>query len=120
MEEIKHESAKAAAEAARNAAKEAFTKQIEELVHMLDVSEDEKNRLLDNDDMSFHSAISFAMNAAMTMTPLTSSTASECDFPVSVSLPVSLPVSPQDVSGEANADVPLDVGVMSSHLYTSS
>ena len=69
LEEIKHEAAKAAAEAARNAAEEAFTKRMEELVNMLNVSEDEKNRLLDNEDMSFHLAISFVMNAAMTMTP---------------------------------------------------
>ncbi len=102
LEEIKREAARAAAEAARAAAEEAFTKRMEELVQTLDVSEDEKNRLLDNDDMSYHSAISFAMNAAMT--PLTAN--DNCDFPDSVSLPQ----SPQDA--------PSNVGVMSSHHFS--
>lgn len=72
-----------AAEAARVAAEEAFSKRMEELVQTLDVSDEEKNRLLENDDMSYHSAMSFAMNGSFASLPLTKD---DCDFPVSVTI----------------------------------
>eukprot|EP00551_Chaetoceros_affinis_P010535 CAMPEP_0203668172 /NCGR_PEP_ID=MMETSP0090-20130426/4866_1 /ASSEMBLY_ACC=CAM_ASM_001088 /TAXON_ID=426623 /ORGANISM="Chaetoceros affinis, Strain CCMP159" /LENGTH=969 /DNA_ID=CAMNT_0050532539 /DNA_START=88 /DNA_END=2993 /DNA_ORIENTATION=+ len=103
LEEIKREAAKAATDAARAAAEEAFTKRMEELVQTLDVSDDEKNRLLDNDDMSFHSAISSAMNAAMTPLEVDNT----CDFPVSVSI------------SQNPLDAPSNAGVMSSGPYLS-
>lgn len=78
LEEIKREAAEAARVAARAAAEEAFSKRMTELMKDMNVSDDEKNRLLDNDDLSFHSAISFAMS------PLSSN--DRCDFPVSVSI----------------------------------
>ncbi len=79
LEEIKREATEAARVAARAAAEEAFSKRMAELMQDMNVSDDEKNRLLDNDDLSFHSAISFAMS------PLSSNN-DTCDFPVSVSI----------------------------------
>ena len=91
LEEIKREAAEAARVAARAAAEEAFTKRMEELVSTLNVSPEEKNRLLDTDDMSYHSAMSSAMHAAIA--PLTKE---PCDFPVSVIIN-DKPKSPSEV-----------------------
>ena len=77
LNEIKRE----AAQAAKAAAEEAFSKRMEELVQSLDVPEEEKNRLLEDDDMSYHSAMSFTMNGSFATLPK-----DNCEFPVSVTV----------------------------------
>mmetsp|Transcript_13388 Transcript_13388/g.15611 ORF Transcript_13388/g.15611 Transcript_13388/m.15611 type:complete len:1147 (-) Transcript_13388:493-3933(-) len=82
LEEIKRDAAEAAATAAKVAAEEAFSNRMEELVQTLNLSEEEKERILrENDDnSSFHSAMSRAVNAAV------SPYHDDCNFPVSVSV----------------------------------
>jgi len=92
LEEIKREAAKAA----RVAAEEAFTKRMEELVSTLNVSEDEKNRLLEDDDMSFHSTIPFTMNATSSHFSTATNNYETCDFPVNFTI-TNPPRAPSEV-----------------------
>ena len=93
LEDIKREAAEAAKAAAKIAAEAAFSKKMQELVQTLDLPEDEKNCLLDDDDASYYSAMSSAMSVAMS--PLTSD--ASCDFPVNISITEQSPRAPSEV-----------------------